>query len=93
MLYIFHVAIINSQFGNYFLKEMNLKEYFAHKHYVPKVLTTDVKISTFWWKMGMRLWIMKWTFKAIQDVMGEENFTFHFFSSYIYVMTLVVTVF
>ncbi len=32
-------------------------------------------------------------FKAIlRDVMGEENFTFHCFSSYIYVMTLVVTV-
>ena len=31
--------------------------------------------------------------KAIlRDVMGEDKITFHFFSSYNYVMTLVVTV-
>ncbi len=32
---------------------MNLQEIFAHKHHVPKGLSADVKISTFFWtKMG-----------------------------------------
>ncbi len=74
----FHVNIINSQFVDYFLKQMNLQEIFLHTYIMYLKASTDVKISTFWWKVtnwGMRLWIMKWTFKKKYKQLLERKQT------------------
>ncbi len=72
---------INRRLGDYFTKEMNMK-HFEHKYHVPKgfymCLKKFKKINFCGEKWGMRMWIMKWTFKNVK----KSYLCFQFLNNY-----------
>ena len=70
----FHVDMKNRQFGPLFHQaEWICKKYFAHKHHEPEDFCWCENLNFLGENGGMRLWITKWTFKAMG---AKSDYTF-----------------